>query len=160
MNTESQIWVEKVVAYITSGDRLLVFNHPKHPEAGIQVPGGTIEPDESPAEAVLREAQEETGLDNLEIRSFLGIQELDCSPVGIAEIHRRHVYHLELIGEAPETWRHWEHYPSDGSPGPIEFGFYWVKYPGEVPELSGLQGALLGKLPAHEHEDSTSPQSR
>ncbi len=35
----------KVLAYITNGDngdRLLVFRHPYSPEAGIQVPGGTV----------------------------------------------------------------------------------------------------------------------
>ena len=34
--------VQKVVAYITNGQRLLVFTHPLSPEAGIQVPAGTM----------------------------------------------------------------------------------------------------------------------
>ncbi|HEY3798888.1 MAG TPA: NUDIX domain-containing protein [Caulobacteraceae bacterium] len=34
----------------------------RHPFAGIQFPAGTIEPDEDPATAALREASEETGL--------------------------------------------------------------------------------------------------
>ncbi len=33
----------KVFAYITSQHQLLVFRHPYAPEAGIQVPAGTIE---------------------------------------------------------------------------------------------------------------------
>jgi hypothetical protein len=37
----------KVIAYITQGKRLLVFRHTQAPEAGIQVPGGTIEEPET-----------------------------------------------------------------------------------------------------------------
>lgn len=55
----------KAIAYITQGDRLLVFRQPQYPEAGIQVPGGTIEDGESADEAALREAREETGLAEL-----------------------------------------------------------------------------------------------
>lgn len=54
---------DKVLAYITHGNRLLVFRHPHAPEAGIQVPAGTVEEGEDPGTAVLREAAEETGLD-------------------------------------------------------------------------------------------------
>ncbi len=38
----------KVYAYITHGHRLLVFSHRDFPEAGIQVPGGTMEEGEDP----------------------------------------------------------------------------------------------------------------
>jgi 8-oxo-dGTP diphosphatase len=138
--------IHKVVAYITHGDRLLVFRHTEHPEAGIQVPGGTMEPGESPDEAVLREAQEETGLDALEIRAFLGVQETDLARVGLEGLGYRYVYHLELRGGAPESWLHYESTPSDGTPGPIEFEFFWVQFPDEVPELAGDQGAFLGRL--------------
>jgi len=62
----------KMLVYITHANRLLVFRHPHHPEAGIQVPTGTIEQGESPEDAALREAFEETGLSNLEIGTFLG----------------------------------------------------------------------------------------
>jgi len=50
--------IQKVLAYVTWGDKLLVFSHPDFPEAGIQVPAGTIEPGEEPEAAVLREAFE------------------------------------------------------------------------------------------------------
>ena len=45
----------KVYAYITYANRLLVFRHVDGPDAGIQVPGGTIEEGEAPDEAVMRE---------------------------------------------------------------------------------------------------------
>jgi 8-oxo-dGTP diphosphatase len=138
--------VHKVVAYITQGDKLLVFSHPYHPEAGIQVPAGTVEEGEPPREAVLREAQEETGLDDLEMRSYLGVREYDLSAYGRAEIQRRHFFHLAFGGEAPARWRHYEMHPSEGSAEQIEFELYWVKFPEEVPELAGGQGALLPEL--------------
>ena len=142
----SKIIVEKVVACITHVDKLLVFSHPSHPEAGIQVPGGTMEEREPPADAVMREAKEETGLHALEMRSYLGVREVDQSPHGRAEIHRRHFFHLELCRPAPATWRHYETDPSDGSPGPIEFAFFWAALPDQIPELIGDQGALLDRL--------------
>ena len=147
---------DKVIAYITQGDKLLVFSHPLHPEAGIQVPAGTIEKDESPDEAVIREAREETGLHQLEMRSFLGARQHDLSPYGIAEVIQRYFYHLDCRQETPTTWRHYENDPSDGSPAPIEFEFFWVKLPDEVPELSGGQDELLSKLMAISYQDTAS----
>jgi hypothetical protein len=40
--------IDKVFAYITHTDRLLVFSHPDFPEADIQVPAGTVKQDEPP----------------------------------------------------------------------------------------------------------------
>jgi ribosomal-protein-alanine N-acetyltransferase len=145
---------DKVVAYITREDKLLVFSHPLCPEAGIQVPAGTIEKGESPHDAALREAREETGLHELETCSFLGVREHDLSRYGIAEVHQRYFFHLECRQETPATWRHYENDPSDGSPVPIELKFFWVKFPDEVPELSGEQGELLHKLAAISHQDA------
>ena len=45
----------KVFAYITNRQRLLLFRHVYAPEAGIQVPAGTLEVGESPEEGVLRQ---------------------------------------------------------------------------------------------------------
>ncbi|MBO0812315.1 MAG: NUDIX domain-containing protein [Microlunatus sp.] len=57
-------WREKVLAYVTRRpDELLVFAHDEHhPGAGIQVPGGGVDPTEQPADAVVRETWEESGL--------------------------------------------------------------------------------------------------
>jgi len=144
--TVSERSVQRVVAYVTSGNRLLVFAHTRHPEAGIQVPAGRVESGEPLEEAVLREVWEETGLQGLEIVAYLGMREHHLSAPGRPETEQRHYYHLRLKSEAPERWTHWEQTPSDGSPGPIEFELYWVQHPHEVPELSGGQGELLGKL--------------
>jgi 8-oxo-dGTP diphosphatase len=112
----------KVFAYITSGTRLLLFTHPEHLDAGIQVPAGTMNPGEAPAGAVLREAFEETGLTTLRIDRQLAA----AHPYGRDEFHDRWFFHLICEGSPPETWRHGERDPSDGGSGWIPFDFFWA----------------------------------
>jgi 8-oxo-dGTP pyrophosphatase MutT (NUDIX family) len=123
--------VHKVVAYITCQDHLLVFAHRDNPEAGIQVPGGTIAQGESPDSAVLREAFEETGLSQLRIESFLGTRTYDMMPItGQALDIHRHYYHLSAPAPIVEgRWLHWETSPSEGPPDPIAFELFWVAFP-------------------------------
>ncbi|MCA9930236.1 MAG: NUDIX domain-containing protein [Anaerolineales bacterium] len=68
--------VHKVTAFITrerpQGRELLVFHHPN---AGIQLPAGTVEPGEDLETAVLREVAEETGLTQVRIVRYLGIMD-------------------------------------------------------------------------------------
>lgn len=54
-----------VGAIVRDGDgRLLVIRRGRPPGAGLwSIPGGRVEPDEAPEDAVRREVQEETGLD-------------------------------------------------------------------------------------------------
>ncbi len=65
--------LEKVTAFVTrqtpNGRELLVF---RHPHAGVQLPAGTVNPNETPHDAVLREVREETGLTNAAIMTYLG----------------------------------------------------------------------------------------
>ena len=135
--------VEKVLAYVTKDDHLLVFLH-VNSDAGIQVPAGTLELGESPHDGVLREAQEETGLDSLAVRRFLGTRDYDMSSYGLAELHRRYYYHLECRGDTPSLWRHFE--TGGGTSEGIEFELYWVKLPDQVPELAVAQGDFLAEL--------------
>ncbi len=69
--------VKKVYAYITCAEKLLVFSQADFTEAGIQVPGGTMEPDELPESTVLREAHEETGLEGLQLAAYLVCDEIN-----------------------------------------------------------------------------------
>ena len=73
--------IEKVTAFVTRrsdrGSELLLF---EHPHAGIQIPAGTVEADEALDLAVLREAREETDLQNLEIRQYLGARQETLEP--------------------------------------------------------------------------------
>jgi len=73
--------VGKVTAFVTrESDRGRELVLLEHPNAGIQIPAGTVEPGETPAQAVMREAREETGLDHLSIRRYLGRREYIRGP--------------------------------------------------------------------------------
>jgi len=136
----------KVYAYITDRDRLLIFSQPDFPEAGLQVPGGTVKPGETPEAAAQREAEEETGLPGLRLAHFLGEQVRDMADYGLDEIHHRYFYHLECTHSPPGVWRHTEEDPSDGSPAPIVFELFWVRLPDGVPLLIAQQDFMLPRL--------------
>jgi 8-oxo-dGTP pyrophosphatase MutT (NUDIX family) len=138
--------VRKAFAYVAHQGRLLLLRHPGCPDAGVQVPAGTVEEGEDPEAAALREAREETGLDGLALDGFLGERLFDRAPYGQAELHRRFFYRLRCTEDPPETWRHWERTPSDGSPAPIALDFFWAPLPDGVPELIAGHGALLPEL--------------
>jgi len=74
MNTAKALL--KVTAFVTrpseAGHDLLLF---QHPNAGIQIPAGTVEPGERPQAAALREAREESGLEGLIVTEYLGVEE-------------------------------------------------------------------------------------
>ena len=65
--------LEKVTAFITRQEgeeaELLLF---EHPNAGLQLPAGTVEEGEAHLAAAIREATEETGLRGLEVRQCIG----------------------------------------------------------------------------------------
>jgi ADP-ribose pyrophosphatase YjhB (NUDIX family) len=138
--------VEKALVYITQGRCVLLLRHPSHPEAGIQVPGGSIHLNEAPAEAALREAREETGLARLSIVQLVGVADFDMRPFGKTEVHRRHFFHLKFQDESPPSWRHEERDPSSGAAEPIAFELFWARYPGEVPPLIAGHGQYLPKV--------------
>ncbi len=117
----------KAYALITYGNRLLVFEHTDAPEAGIQIPGGTVEPHEDPQEAVMREAEEETGLTALRLVRFLGEQRIEFGNADAPHSHHRFYYHLVCDTPAPDRWQHVERYPSNMPEGTeIPFTLYWV----------------------------------
>ncbi len=137
----------KAFAYITNRNRLLVFIHPFAPEAGIQVPAGTIKTNERPEEAVLREAFEETGLSGLVVESFLGEDERDMSDFGRDEIHHRYFYHLRCEGNPPVTWRNEERDSSDDPKlVPIIFEFFWASLPHDIPPLIADHSHMIPEL--------------
>jgi 8-oxo-dGTP pyrophosphatase MutT (NUDIX family) len=73
--------VEKVTAIITRErdgiKEVLLF---QHPNAGVQVPAGTVDPGEAIEDAVIREGQEETGLESLRLVQYLGTIENELEP--------------------------------------------------------------------------------
>ncbi len=82
----------KVTAFVTWGDRLLLF---RHPHAGIQVPAGTVEAYESVENAVFREVYEEGRIANIRLRRHLG-----CDNEGQSE-SRRCVWRDTVLRSSP-----------------------------------------------------------
>ena len=134
---------DRCVAYITRGNELLVFEHIKYPEIGVQVPAGHPEENESLESAVLREAEEETGLSGFKILDYLGWKEHDFTEKGYG-IERRHFYHLNFEGETPESWVHTEKDPSIGPDKELDFRLYWI--PVNEADLFWDHGAMLHKI--------------
>ncbi len=136
--------VKKALAYVVRGDELLVFRHADFPEAGLQVPAGTVEEGEAPDAAVIREVSEESGLTSVRLVSLVGTYR--HVPEGQkCAVHERYVYHLEFTGKTPSRWTHIESFRSDGGP-PVSFRFYWMKLNDPDLNLSGGQGDLLEEL--------------
>jgi 8-oxo-dGTP diphosphatase len=96
--------ITKVEAYITrltAGQAtLLLFTQRGCPQAGWQVPAGTVESGESLLDALRREVQEESGLVGLKIVSQLGSSEQARNRV------LRHAYHLGAAEGLPGSWSH------------------------------------------------------
>jgi 8-oxo-dGTP pyrophosphatase MutT (NUDIX family) len=136
----------KVLAYITKGQEpnleLLVFEHKDFPEAGLQVPGGTIEEDELVINALYREIFEETGLVR-DVLSFIGkIHKYNYYPQGKNTVHERNIFHLNYVGEQVK----WEHrVVSDGQDNGLIFKFRFEPID-TLPQLAGEQGQALELL--------------
>lgn len=136
----------KVYTYITHNGRLLLFRHTDFPEAGVQVPGGTVADGEDTAVAALREAWEETGLAGLELVAKLGEDTFHLGRYGRDETQHRTFYHLRCTQPPPQTWRHAETDASDGTPGPIWFDLYWADLPLDEPDFVEEFGVFLDRL--------------
>lgn len=136
--------VRKVFAYITRADQLLVFNHRDEPLAvvGVQVPAGTVRDGEPLADAAMREAVEETGLEGLTLVRYLGTADYDVRP-GRNEVHERHFFHLRASDTTPDEWL-W-HEMHDGLQPPTAFCFWWTPLM-KAHVLAAAMGALVYRL--------------
>ena len=85
----------------------------RHPLTGFQLVKGTIEKDESPEAAVLRELFEESGIDSASIIRHLGIWESN---------YENQIWSLYLC-EAEQLADEWTHHTQDG--GGLDFSFFW-----------------------------------
>jgi 8-oxo-dGTP pyrophosphatase MutT (NUDIX family) len=111
------------VFVLDAAGRVLVFAHPEAPEAGIQVPAGTMEPGEEPEAAALRELCEETGLATFAITRFLARRELFEVRQGREEHHDRWFYQAVATAPLPEEWLGGEDSAVEGW---IPFRFFWL----------------------------------
>ena len=137
---------QKVQCYITrehAGSlQVLVFEHVDYPNAGIQVPAGSIEPGETPEEAALREAWEESGVRGLQVQRYIGNFHWWHAERG--EDNERHIFHLITSQNLPDRW---EHNVSAGTEDKgLCFACYWLDCAVAAQILSGNQGDYLHYL--------------
>jgi len=139
--------IAKVVVYLVHRGHLLVFIHPDAPEAGLQVPAGSVEPGEHPSTAARRELEEETGIKAATLRP-LGTARYDMSAHGRNEIHERSFFLAEPLEDESidRRWRHLEAH--DGVGEPDVFELYWLPLdtPDLASELAAGQSALLNEV--------------
>ena len=130
--------VRKVVAYITRQKQgvmqLLVFEH-VDVDAGVQVPKGTVEPNETLLDAVKREVREETGLTNVD-----GLRQIGAL---LRFGEEWNLFALMLDASAPDAWTHYV--SGDGEDKGMNFRYYWTPLNPE-PNLAGNQGDGLPLL--------------
>jgi 8-oxo-dGTP pyrophosphatase MutT (NUDIX family) len=123
---------------------LLLFTHPLSPEAGIQVPAGTVKVHELPEIAALREAHEETGLRDLKMVRFLAQDTRDMRDCSTEELQFRWFYHIACESTPPETWSHGEFDEAGKVIHP--FDFFWAELPGGVPPLVANYDDMIPQL--------------
>ncbi|MFT6434935.1 MAG: 8-oxo-dGTP pyrophosphatase MutT (NUDIX family) [Candidatus Azotimanducaceae bacterium] len=116
----------RVFTYITHQDQLLVFDHVGFPNAGTQVPGGTIEKNENPRDASRREAKEETGIASFTDNYLIANERIDMRPYGKLEELGAWFFHLKTNERVGDKWQRAETSPSNGGIDPIWFSLYWV----------------------------------
>ena len=109
--------------------QLLVFTHRDHPEAGLQVPGGTLEPDETPVQGVLREVAEESGLTALHVDGL--VERCRVQDPGSGRWMVRHFFLLRVPSEQEqELPDHWEHTVTAGEEDQgLVFCYQWLPLP-------------------------------
>lgn len=136
--SEAQLTRLRVVAYVTRGHELLVFEHRDMPDAGVQVPAGRLDAGESLHAGLARELTEETGIRARVIRE-LGRVTREHGTFGVYKSHYLHcgTDHREDA---------WEHVVAgDGDDAGLVFACRFVPLT-EVPPLAGRQGEFLHLL--------------
>jgi 8-oxo-dGTP pyrophosphatase MutT (NUDIX family) len=106
--------VDKVCPVVfrdASMQQILAF---EHPQAGVQLVKGGIEPGESVSAAALRELQEESGIVDAGIAADLGTWDSG---------HHGHVWALQLCTFPRRLPESWTHYCADD--GGQAFRFFW-----------------------------------
>ena|SRR5699024_3227116 len=102
--------IKKVYGYVTRNrngkTQVLVFQH-SIPEAGIQIPKGTVKSYEDTYIALVREIKEETGLKDFKVEKLIA-QDWWESEDGT--LHNRFFYEIK-VSNVPDKW---EHKPTGG----------------------------------------------
>lgn len=126
--------IKKAYGYVTrvkeGKTQVLVFRHPIT-EAGIQIPKGTVEPNESTYNAVIREIEEETGLKSFEVENLI-VE--DYWEYDDGTRHNRYFYKINE-SNVPDTWE----YKPTGGGGEEGLTFYcfWISSKDDVELIRG-----------------------
>jgi ADP-ribose pyrophosphatase YjhB (NUDIX family) len=127
MDSRDVTYVEKVCAYITRDEsELLVFEGPGHD--GLQIPKGTVEPGESPREAVSREVVEESGLATFDEFRHLAT-DVWVRRESPPKRYVRWFFHAP-VHESRDAWTHTV--TGTGDERGAEFDFGWLDLPTEA----------------------------
>jgi 8-oxo-dGTP pyrophosphatase MutT (NUDIX family) len=141
--------IPKVFAYITRERNgileLLIHEHRDHPDAGLQIPAGTVDPGEDLEAALWREVEEESGL--TQAAGLTLVRHLTSYRFWAEwsqHWHHRHVYHLAAPPDLPNTWAHTV---SDGTfDKGLVFVYRWLPVAEAAARLAGQQGECLPLL--------------
>ncbi|WP_254543527.1 NUDIX hydrolase [Halomarina pelagica] len=132
--------VEKACVYATRArDELLVFERPDA-DAGVRVPGGTVESDEPHELAALRELKEECGIAG-DRATYLG--SIRRHHPRRPEIHHRHFFHAP-VEERRDRWDHVV--TGGGDDAGTVFRCYWLPVPAAPYALDHGFDALVHRL--------------
>jgi 8-oxo-dGTP pyrophosphatase MutT (NUDIX family) len=129
---------KRVVGYVTRGRELLVFEH-----AGVlQVPAGRIDHDETLEEGLVREVEEETGVEGLRIVGELADADEVDRLYGVLA-HRSWAFHAVVDGGGPDAWDH--HVTGTGMDAGMVLPCRWVPLD-DPPPLWGKPDPLVERL--------------
>lgn len=134
----------KVLAYITRNNdsQVLVFAHKHHSDAGLQVPGGSVEEGEELLAALWREIEEESGLEGLQL-----IGQIAKAPFynpHMDQWQERNVFHLRAGDEVEDTWVHVV--KGGGEDLGLHFEFAWLPLDEAAAALCANQGDYLSEI--------------
>ena len=133
---------KRVVAYVTRGRELLVFDHRDEPDdVPTQVPAGRVSHGESLEEGVRREVEEETGVAATVVRELAG-PEASAQLYGPGA-HESHAFHAVAEPGGPDSWEH--HVRGSGVDAGFVFRCRWVPLDG-CPPLWGNPDPLVERL--------------
>ena len=114
---------KRVLAYVTRRregvTELLVFDHQDDPSAGTQVPAGRLDPNETLVECLLRELDEEAGIDD-------GVVVRELPRPDWPSRYENHAFEVRSPGyEGADTWEHVVH--GDGDDAGLVFRYRWER---------------------------------
>jgi len=134
----------KVLAYITKGEdaerEILVFEQKDNPDAGLQVPGGTIEEDELLIDALYREIEEETGINREDLELKGQITKSNYFPEHKNVVYERNIFHLTFTGKELAGWEHRVY--GGGKDDGLTFSHRWVPI-NKLPKLAASQDQAI-----------------